>query len=415
MNFDPSKDYYKILGVPNNATSEQIKKARDKLRKDNHPDPLTGMRNKYEQTGDQDLLKILDEQIAQAEEKFKQIGEAYDVLSDPEIKKSYDSMRKAAPRRTTYAPPPPEPKPEIVFSKTTLNFGTMTKGDGASKTVTINNRGGMPDSIEISWDTQPAWAKPLLIVTDPDNTFPIVVTVEIKTGRIAPASYVADIIVTAGGEVFRLPVHLKIVEVVVPAPAPTPVSPRPRPTPAPAPVYTPPPVPPTKIPWGMIIVAVVIVGVIVAVAANINTGSDQSGQNNLSIQVVSYQTSPDTMRVQITNNDRVTHIVTVWGIMWFHGPPEFASDEYPAVDDMTNTWMKSQGISIGPNSTVTIQMIGTDRHYPYPWNVWSDKPRVELTQICAQVVVIDGQSVRGPTWMQHDGLPGCNPYFPSQN
>ncbi len=63
------KDYYKILGVPRNATKEEIKKAFRRLALKYHPD-----RNKS----------------PDAEEKFKEISEAYAVLSDDEKRREYD-------------------------------------------------------------------------------------------------------------------------------------------------------------------------------------------------------------------------------------------------------------------------------------------------------------------------------------
>jgi len=64
------KDYYEVLGVSRNATQEEIKKAFRKLAMKYHPD-----RNKGNK---------------EAEEKFKEINEAYAVLSDPEKRKLYD-------------------------------------------------------------------------------------------------------------------------------------------------------------------------------------------------------------------------------------------------------------------------------------------------------------------------------------
>ncbi len=66
------KDYYKVLGVDKNATQDEIKKAYRKLALKYHPD-----RN----PGD----KI-------AEEKFKEVTEANEVLSDPEKRKKYDQL-----------------------------------------------------------------------------------------------------------------------------------------------------------------------------------------------------------------------------------------------------------------------------------------------------------------------------------
>ena len=65
------KDYYSILGVKKGASDEELKRAYRKLALKYHPD-----KNK----------------AAGAEEKFKEIGEAYDVLSDPKKKQVYDQF-----------------------------------------------------------------------------------------------------------------------------------------------------------------------------------------------------------------------------------------------------------------------------------------------------------------------------------
>jgi curved DNA-binding protein len=66
------KDYYKILGVKKTASAEEIKKAYRELAKKYHPD-----RNPNDPI---------------AEKRFKDIGEAYDVLSDPQKRKQYDLL-----------------------------------------------------------------------------------------------------------------------------------------------------------------------------------------------------------------------------------------------------------------------------------------------------------------------------------
>jgi len=67
------KDYYKALGVDKNAGADEIKKAYRKLAKEYHPDSAKGDRKK-------------------AEERFKEISEAYEVLGDAENRKKYDEM-----------------------------------------------------------------------------------------------------------------------------------------------------------------------------------------------------------------------------------------------------------------------------------------------------------------------------------
>lgn len=76
------KDYYKILGVSRNASPEEIKKAYRKLALEYHPDKHPPERRKW------------------AEEKFKEISEAYEVLMDPEKRRLYDMYGHEGVRET---------------------------------------------------------------------------------------------------------------------------------------------------------------------------------------------------------------------------------------------------------------------------------------------------------------------------
>ena len=75
------RDYYEVLGVEREAADDDIKKAYRKLAVKYHPDKNPGDKA--------------------AEEKFKEVGEAYEALSDPQKRAAYDQYGHAAfdPRR----------------------------------------------------------------------------------------------------------------------------------------------------------------------------------------------------------------------------------------------------------------------------------------------------------------------------
>ena len=70
-------DYYEILGVPKTASDSDIKQAYKKMAKAHHPD------------------MVAREDKEQAERKFKEINEAYQILSDPQKRKMYDQFGHA--------------------------------------------------------------------------------------------------------------------------------------------------------------------------------------------------------------------------------------------------------------------------------------------------------------------------------
>src|SRR4051794_39836795 len=88
-----NKDFYKVLGVARDASAAEIKKAYRKLARENHPDSHPGNQA--------------------AEERFKAIAEAYDVVGDAEKRKQYDELRSGlggfGPFTTGGAGTPPFP------------------------------------------------------------------------------------------------------------------------------------------------------------------------------------------------------------------------------------------------------------------------------------------------------------------
>lgn len=81
------RDYYEILGIDRKATDKQIKAAYRKLAREHHPDLHAGGAK------------------ATAEEKFKEINEAYQVLSDPEKRKKYDGLGANWQNGQSWTPP----------------------------------------------------------------------------------------------------------------------------------------------------------------------------------------------------------------------------------------------------------------------------------------------------------------------
>jgi curved DNA-binding protein len=80
------KDYYATLGVPRTASDQDIKKSFRKLAREFHPDVAKDKKT--------------------AEEKFKEINEAYEVLSDPDKRKKYDQYGSTWKEGGGYQPPP---------------------------------------------------------------------------------------------------------------------------------------------------------------------------------------------------------------------------------------------------------------------------------------------------------------------
>ncbi len=211
------QNYYELLDVQQSATQADIKSAYLELIKVWHPDRFATDQKLHDR----------------AQEMTKSLNEAYSVLSSPAKRKDYDATLKATAQHTTSASgsrsKPDIAPPDIRVSVTSLDFGTVTKGQSKKLSFTVTNSGGPVNTYDIGWTGSPDWVEAEMRATGA-NKFPVTVTLTLSA--TAPVGdYEDTIIVGANGKLFaEVPVIAKI-KAVPKASATT--SPTPKAKPAP--------------------------------------------------------------------------------------------------------------------------------------------------------------------------------------
>jgi len=125
------KDYYKTLGVARDAGQDEIKRVYRKLARKYHPDV-----NK----------------AADAEKHFKEIGEAYEVLKDPEKRTAYDHIGASLQEGQEFRPPPDW---NAGFEFSGGGFGDAKKRDAALSEVDLAAEVVTPEAARSEYGHEP--------------------------------------------------------------------------------------------------------------------------------------------------------------------------------------------------------------------------------------------------------------------
>jgi molecular chaperone DnaJ len=126
IDFDPSVDYYKALGVAKTASAEEIKRAYRKLAKANHPDSTGGDKAK--------------------ESRFKDISNAYDVLGDAKKRALYDDIRAGGGMQQGF------PGGTYTYTSQGPGPGVFDLGDLFGQFFSGNARGGRVRVDQVGFD-----------------------------------------------------------------------------------------------------------------------------------------------------------------------------------------------------------------------------------------------------------------------
>ena len=190
------KDYYQILDVPPDATLEAIKEAYRYLAFAFHPDRFPEGH----------------EARRRAEEDFKRINEAYEVLSDPGERERYDREYRLCGDGAAKGP---DTRPaRLTLDPAEITVTGVTPGQTVEVSFTVDVGSGAADADQLRIQPDQPWVSILRVGAEsiaPPDMFPLRVTAELDTYALVPGqTYQSDLYVMVGGRAAGLTLVLSV-------------------------------------------------------------------------------------------------------------------------------------------------------------------------------------------------------------
>jgi len=186
------EDYYEILGVPSDATHEQIKEAYIYKVNIYHPDRLAGTTERIRR---------------KAEEELKKVNEAYAVLSSPGKRRQYDAKRFGSISKSDLRKAKPAGKPKAEVYPKVIRFNNVLPYVKQKGAFFIRNVGGQYKKVLIS--QPPEWIR--VVKTTPlqdHGKLPMRVEIE-ATGVQWGGTYSSQVVIRLDESEARVRVKLK--------------------------------------------------------------------------------------------------------------------------------------------------------------------------------------------------------------